>query len=375
MENKFKSSFDNVLSHGDYIDAEVDGFDIRARIEIDTDVQSPWEDEDGHGPVSEWVARKKRPYERLLIKDGNSARYYDYADAIRIAKKENWDAPPYGEGTKAEQARRAVDRDFEVTKAWFNNEWHWCSVILSISKNGLLLSNHAASMGGVAMNHPSDDGESGADVTAVANELLDDAVQVGHEIIQKITEDKMKPEMKIAYDRYKRKAKQAWDMAGYARADGDTQDEQHQTNEARRYEKLAADLLKDAKAAEPKHVYDFEGMLQYEANRELVAALAKALLPMRQSNMASDRIRVHDIAAGVQQTYRLCKMMGDHPSGGGKTLQQLRDYVDPNPIEQALKSLLFDAVDRGFIEAEFLMIVHIVMCDLQLQYLLGDDEA
>lgn len=98
----------------------------------DQDCEAPWEHEDGHGPVSEWTNREKRPGERVLVQDRHSKRYYDFAEAIKIAKRDGWDAPPYKTGTRAQQAARAVERDFEYLKGWCNDEWHWAGYQIEI---------------------------------------------------------------------------------------------------------------------------------------------------------------------------------------------------------------------------------------------------
>lgn len=107
------------------------------KIERDDYVGAPWVESDGHGPVSDWTARAKLPGERVLATrerfDGTAHRYYDYAKAIGIAKRDGWDAPPYG-GTAGEKAARAVERDFEHLRGWCRDEWHWS--IVTVTWNG-----------------------------------------------------------------------------------------------------------------------------------------------------------------------------------------------------------------------------------------------
>ena len=91
----------------------------------DTNCEAPWEHEDGHGTVSDWTRRGKRPGEVVLHEDRGSYRYYDWAEAIKIAKRDGWDAPPYKTGTKGQQADRAVKADFELLEGWCNDDWCW----------------------------------------------------------------------------------------------------------------------------------------------------------------------------------------------------------------------------------------------------------
>lgn len=69
---------------------EKGGAAFRARIEYDEDPGTPWENEDGHGPVSDWTRRAKLPGELVLVEDRGSFRYYDYVEACKIARKEAW---------------------------------------------------------------------------------------------------------------------------------------------------------------------------------------------------------------------------------------------------------------------------------------------
>ncbi len=88
----------------------------------------PWEEEGGHGPVSEWTRRDKTPGEWVLCEDRDSKRYYDFSEAMRMAKKDGWDAPPHGVGTKGERALRAVKADFEWLRGWCNDTWRYVTL-------------------------------------------------------------------------------------------------------------------------------------------------------------------------------------------------------------------------------------------------------
>lgn len=182
MENKFDGTFDDFCCPGDTINAEVDGFKIVAKLMADYGHGSPWDEEDGHGPVSDWTSRDKRPGERILNSNHGSYRYYDVEEAIKIAKRDGWDAPPYG-GTLGEKASRAVERDYEALKAWCNDEWYYGGVSLMVSKEGVVLEEFAASLWGIAVNHPHGDNSY---LTEVANELLDEAIRVGKAQLEKL---------------------------------------------------------------------------------------------------------------------------------------------------------------------------------------------
>lgn len=182
----FTEKFDKFVCDGDTIACEVDGLTITARVEFDDTMGPPWEEHDGHGVVSEWRPLKsKKPSERVLHEDRGSARFYDWQQSIERAKRDGWDAPPYGEGTAGERAHRAVQRDFDSLKAWCNDEWHWCCVVLGVSKGGIEIDENAASLGGIEVNHPHND-EGNDYLTEVANEMLDEAVEAGKKALEEM---------------------------------------------------------------------------------------------------------------------------------------------------------------------------------------------
>ena len=136
----------------------VDGMQFSLVIALDDLNDPPWEQADGHGPVSDWTRREKRPGERVLHRDGTFRRYYDVAEAQRIALRDRWGSyrPPVARprvatrlhgakwcdratvarlqgwltarfGTKPPSARmvaaQAVAEDFQYLRAWCKNAW------------------------------------------------------------------------------------------------------------------------------------------------------------------------------------------------------------------------------------------------------------
>lgn len=180
MSKIFKGTFSGY--HGETIEAEYKGFTITARLVHDSDHGAPWEEHEGHGPVSDWTHRTKSPGERILCEDRDARRYYDIAEATRIARRDGWDAPPIGEGTAGQRAARAVEADFQYLRAWCNDEWYWVGVVLSVAKNGTLLEKHAASCWGIESN-------STGYLYEVALELLDEALEVGRAKIKALLAD------------------------------------------------------------------------------------------------------------------------------------------------------------------------------------------
>lgn len=108
-----------------------DGVDYIVDVVRDDSGESPWNREDGHGEVTEWVRRDKKPGELVLMKDRGSFRYYDYAGAMETAKKDGWGHGPDVAGeTPAQKAHRAVMADYARLKAFCDNEWEYVGVVV-----------------------------------------------------------------------------------------------------------------------------------------------------------------------------------------------------------------------------------------------------
>lgn len=109
---------------------------------------APWEEEEGHGPVSDWrrnqysIYPEKRPGERVLSSDRNSYRYYDVAEATRIAKRDRWGLNDKSlakltdelgrHPTQGEITARAVEEDFEFLRRWCTDQWHYCGIVVTL---------------------------------------------------------------------------------------------------------------------------------------------------------------------------------------------------------------------------------------------------
>lgn len=68
---------------------EHDGMRFKFETQWDDSGNVPWDDE-GHGPVSDWTSRAKRAGELELCRDGQSRRYYDFAEACKLARRDGW---------------------------------------------------------------------------------------------------------------------------------------------------------------------------------------------------------------------------------------------------------------------------------------------
>lgn len=110
------------------------GYTFRVRYPRDEDMGEPWKEHDGHGIVSEWTRREKRPGERILIEDRGSRRYYAVAASTRIARRDGWGCgePSHTHLTRGDEIVCAVEQDYQHLRAWCQDEWHWIGVVVTL---------------------------------------------------------------------------------------------------------------------------------------------------------------------------------------------------------------------------------------------------
>lgn len=160
---------------GDSCAIEVDGFTVTARIESDDGLPPPWEAHDGHGEVSEWRSghRSEHGYphkqagEMVLITDGRSARFYNFAAACRTARLDGWGCVAPEGLTRRQVAAKAAAEDFARLKAWCNDEWCWVGVVLEVERADVTLGR--ASLWGI-------ESDAGDYFNTIAGELLSEAL-------------------------------------------------------------------------------------------------------------------------------------------------------------------------------------------------------
>jgi hypothetical protein len=110
------------------------GRTFAAKLVADEAHGAPWDEDCGHGPVSEWTTRDKAPGELVLCEDGRSKRYYDFATAVRKAKTEGWNSTPYyppGVETRGQRAAKAALSDFNYLRDWCLDRWCYVGVVVA----------------------------------------------------------------------------------------------------------------------------------------------------------------------------------------------------------------------------------------------------
>jgi hypothetical protein len=138
---KFTKGFGRFVCFGDSIECEAEGFTVRARIEHDA--QRGIDDDDCH-PA-------------------------EYSEEIF--------------GTETVESRAQFEQALAARNAWLADEWHYCGVVLSVERNGVMLDQHAASLWGVECNYPVGDNSY---LLEVANELLPEALDGAREVLEKL---------------------------------------------------------------------------------------------------------------------------------------------------------------------------------------------
>ena len=69
---------------------EINGRTFNVDIVTDDSHGAPWQEEAGHGPVTDWTRSAKRPGEVAIASDRGFHRYYDFQEACQIARRDGW---------------------------------------------------------------------------------------------------------------------------------------------------------------------------------------------------------------------------------------------------------------------------------------------
>lgn len=170
----------------DFETIRVGGHAFAFKTEPDDSTGAPWEEHDGHGPVTGWERRNKAPGELILNEDRHGRkRFYDFAAACKIARRDGWGFLPgplqiarvngrwatwvwasgWGKTTRpGQRIRRKLYRaesadinaairatyaqhratmtarqyaagaalsDYERLRGWCQDAWGWCGVIVA----------------------------------------------------------------------------------------------------------------------------------------------------------------------------------------------------------------------------------------------------
>ena len=145
----FTEQFQSYVCEGDSIDCTIEGYDVTARLLRDDSPDKPDERQDGFWPsldpkAAGFIGDGPRPKERL----------------------------------EAAQAKAEA-----IMQSWFADDWFYCGIVLSVSRAGVLLDDHSASLWGIEANYP-DSGN--AYLGTVADELLPEAIETGYAALARL---------------------------------------------------------------------------------------------------------------------------------------------------------------------------------------------
>lgn len=146
---RFTERFGDFVCEGDSIACEIDGFEIVARVVHDDCPDAPDKRQDGFRP-SEYIG-----------------------DPGFIGPGPNW----------RQRLAEAKANAEAVMEAWRNDEWFYCGVVLSVSREEIVLCDCAASLWGVEANYP---GSDNSYLTEVAHELLAEALDAARAALARL---------------------------------------------------------------------------------------------------------------------------------------------------------------------------------------------
>ncbi|MEM7727914.1 MAG: hypothetical protein AAF311_01430 [Pseudomonadota bacterium] len=156
----FCESFDAYVCEGDVITIEADGFTVTARIERDD------------APDGEM---KKGPGDLSQANDKRQDGFWPTLDPQ--------DAGYIGAGKTDADLETAKAKAKAVMDAWEADEWFYCGVVLTVSREGVVLDDHAASLWGIEANYLDSDN---AYLSEVANQLLPEALETAHAALARL---------------------------------------------------------------------------------------------------------------------------------------------------------------------------------------------
>ena len=107
------------------------GHSLRA-VPGDDTCDAPWDRSEGHGPVSDWTSRTKRPGEVVLASDRSRHRFYDMQEAVATARRDGWGFKGDNGLKPGEKAARAAQKDFEFLYGWCNDQWSYVGVVVEL---------------------------------------------------------------------------------------------------------------------------------------------------------------------------------------------------------------------------------------------------
>ena len=139
---------------------EHEGHSFQVEHFADEYADAPWVREDGHGIISDWTRRDKRPGEVSICEDRGSHRYYDVQATMKIARRDGWGLGPEDVEALARKLKRtptagdivaeSVRMDMDRMRRWCNDDWHYVGVVVTLlTEDGDPLESRSESLWGI----------------------------------------------------------------------------------------------------------------------------------------------------------------------------------------------------------------------------------
>jgi hypothetical protein len=104
------------------------GFSFIFELHYDDFHESPWEKGDYSGVIKGQENHPGESYENWIISRGRGwYSYYDWKATLPRAIKDGWDSAPYGERDKQLRAMRAMKREYDHYRRWYDDQWYYMS--------------------------------------------------------------------------------------------------------------------------------------------------------------------------------------------------------------------------------------------------------
>lgn len=123
-------------------DFDHNGMKFRCIVSQDEFMGTPWTEHDGHGEIREayqyYGKPEKKPGEVIIYSERGDYWIYDFAGAVRKAKKDGWGSadctPEMSKGQRAETAARA---DMKYCREWLQGDRWWaCIEVFRVDADG-----------------------------------------------------------------------------------------------------------------------------------------------------------------------------------------------------------------------------------------------
>jgi hypothetical protein len=124
---------------GDKVTELPQGYSVKVEFQRDNEGRAPYEESDGHGVVVRERSRREGEHWEawLLYSERHTYIYYDYEQTLPRAIKDGWNTSPFNDGLdERAKAYKAMRADYEFLRRWFNDDWWYVGLIVTLYKDG-----------------------------------------------------------------------------------------------------------------------------------------------------------------------------------------------------------------------------------------------